>query len=150
MTKLRNAAHAEQKAEVEVLCALAARMGEVSKKIEAQQSRLIAEAKTVRSALVSVHSDTKDQEILIRSVLTLISDRLQANTVPKDVNKLDAHIDKMLEPGQDKAKEERIIMAGWVTNTESGGYIAILTMSKAPPKLDLQSTWLQSSVLSVL
>lgn len=29
-----------------------------------------------------------------------------------DIDRLDAHIDKMLEPGQDKVKEERIIRVG--------------------------------------
>lgn len=32
-----------------------------------------------------------------------------------DIDRLDAHIDKMLEPGQDKGKEERIIRAGYAT-----------------------------------
>ena len=31
-----------------------------------------------------------------------------------DIDRLDAHIDKMLEPGQDKSKEERILRAGSV------------------------------------
>ena len=40
-------------------------------------------------------------------VTYIIADRAFA-----DIDKIDAHIDKMLEPGQDKAKEERVIRAG--------------------------------------
>lgn len=40
---------------------------------------------------------------------------IDSDTASADIDRLDAHIDKMLEPGQDKGKEERIIRAGSAT-----------------------------------
>lgn len=44
-----------------------------------------------------------------------MNEQLEANRL-RDIERLDAHIDKMLEPGQDKGKEERIIRAGYVAH----------------------------------
>ena len=67
MAKLRNAAHAEQKAEVEVLHAQAARMSETSKKLTAFRSRLIDGGQTVREALAPINNNTREDQIIMRS-----------------------------------------------------------------------------------
>lgn len=67
MAKLRNAAHAEEKADVEVLCAQVARMSETNKKLQALQGRLVDGGSTTREALGPVHSNTRDDQIMMRS-----------------------------------------------------------------------------------
>ncbi|KAK3176500.1 hypothetical protein OEA41_007823 [Lepraria neglecta] len=95
MAKARNTAHAEEKAEVEVLSADAIKYGELAKKLRALQASLEGGGRTVRDAIGPVHSNTREHQIMIHNI-----------------DRLDAHIDKMLEPGQDKGKEERIIRVG--------------------------------------
>ncbi|KAL6719907.1 exocyst complex component exo70 [Lecanora helva] len=97
MVKTQNAAHVEEKAEVEVLCAQGARLVDTEKKILALRARLIDGGKTVKDALGPVNKNTRDDQVMMRNI-----------------DKIDAQIDKMLEPGQDKAQEERIIRAGLV------------------------------------
>ena len=114
MTKARNAAHAEEKAEVEVLSADAIKYGELAKKLRALQASLEGGGRTVRDAIGPVHSNTRDHQIMIHSMEISVLNIVYANIELSDIGRLDAHIDKMLEPGQDKGKEERIIRAGYV------------------------------------
>ena len=49
-----------------------------------------------------------------------------------DIDRLDAHIEKILEPGQDKGKEERIIRAGYFLL--SGIIFFALVLTEVQPK----------------
>ncbi|KAL8727288.1 MAG: hypothetical protein Q9181_005763 [Wetmoreana brouardii] len=95
MIKTRNAAHAEESAEVEVLFAEAARFDAISKKIKASLSRLEGGGQPVNDALKPVYSNTQGLQVMNENI-----DKI-----------LDA-IDKMLGPSEDKGREERIIRAG--------------------------------------
>ena len=69
MAKARNAAHAEEKAEVEVLSAEAVKSGELAKKLRALQASLEGGGRTVRDAIGPVHSNTREHQIMIQSTL---------------------------------------------------------------------------------
>ena len=68
MAKARNAAHAEEKAEVEVLFADALKYTELAKKLRALQAGLEGGGKTVRDAIGPVHNNTREHQIMIRSM----------------------------------------------------------------------------------
>lgn len=68
MTKARDAAYAEEKAEVEVLFAEAARYTELAKKLKALQTGLEGGGRTVRDAIGPVHNNTRDIQVMIRSM----------------------------------------------------------------------------------
>ena len=70
MAKARNAAHAEEKAEVEVLSADAIKYGELAKKLRALQASLEGGGRTVRDAIGPVHSNTREHQIMIHSMVT--------------------------------------------------------------------------------
>lgn len=55
----------------------------------------------------------------------------------QDIDRLDAHIDKMLEPGQDKGKEERIIRAGYVMPIKIEFCTITLRYGYSPAKVGL-------------
>ncbi|KAL8696743.1 MAG: hypothetical protein Q9201_007503 [Fulgogasparrea decipioides] len=95
MIKTRNAAHAEESAEVEVLFAEAAKFDAISKKIKTSLSRLERGGQPVSDALKPVYSNTQGLQVMNDNI-----DKI-----------LDA-IDKMLGPSEDKGREERIIRAG--------------------------------------
>ena len=67
MAKARNAAHAEEKAEVEVLFAEAVKSGELAKKLRALQASLEGGGRTVRDAIGPVHSNTREHQTMIQS-----------------------------------------------------------------------------------
>ncbi|KAL8691535.1 MAG: hypothetical protein Q9218_003259 [Villophora microphyllina] len=95
MLKTRDAAHAEESAEVEVLFAEAAKFDAISKKIKASLSRLESGSQPVKDALKPIYSDTQSLQVMNNNI-----DKI-----------LDA-IDKMLGPSEDKGREERIIRSG--------------------------------------
>ena len=68
MAQARNAVHAEEKAEVEVLSAEAIKFGELAKKLRALQANLEGGGRTVRDAIGPVHSNTRDHQIMIQSM----------------------------------------------------------------------------------
>ena len=91
----RNAVFAEEKAEVEVLYAQTQKHADIAKKLIALQSRLQGGGRSVQESIGPIHDNTKE-----------------FSTVGNNIDKILAHVDKMLEPGQDKSKEESIIRAG--------------------------------------
>ncbi|KAL9004316.1 MAG: hypothetical protein Q9188_002858 [Gyalolechia gomerana] len=93
--KTRDAAHAEESAEVEVLIAEAARFDGISKQIKASLARLEGGSQLVRNAVKPVYSNTQGLQVMNDNI-----DKI-----------LDA-IDKMLGSSEDKGREERIIRAG--------------------------------------
>ncbi|KAI4170142.1 MAG: hypothetical protein LQ343_005148 [Gyalolechia ehrenbergii] len=93
--KTRDAAHAEESAEVEVLIAEATRFDGISKQIKASLARLEGGSQLVRNAVKPVYSNTQGLQVMNDNI-----DKV-----------LDA-IDKMLGPSEDKGREERIIRAG--------------------------------------
>ncbi|KAL8946537.1 MAG: hypothetical protein Q9222_007081 [Ikaeria aurantiellina] len=95
MMKSRNAAHAEESAEVEVLFAEAAKFEAMSKKIQASLGRLKSGDQLSKTTAKSVYSNTQGLQVMNDNV-----DKI-----------LDA-IDKMLGPSEDKSREERIIRTG--------------------------------------
>lgn len=66
--QLRNAAHAEEKAEVEVLSADAVKYGELAKKLRALHASLEGGGRTVRDAIGPVHNNTREHQVMIHSV----------------------------------------------------------------------------------
>ena len=95
MMKTRDAAHAEESAEVEVLIAEAAKFDGISKQIRASLTRLEGGNQLVKNAMKPVYSSTQGLQVMNDNI-----DKI-----------LDA-IDKMLGPSEDKGREERIIRAG--------------------------------------
>ncbi|KAL8906599.1 MAG: hypothetical protein Q9207_001923 [Kuettlingeria erythrocarpa] len=93
--KTRDAAHAEESAEVEVLIAEAAKFDAISKQIKASLSRLDGGKHMAKDSTRPVYSNTQGLQALNGNI-----DKI-----------LDA-IDKMLGPSEDKGREERIIRAG--------------------------------------
>jgi len=69
---LRNAAHAEEKAEVEVLSADAVKYGELAKKLRALQASLEGGGRTVRAAIGPVHSNTREHQVMIHSMCSVL------------------------------------------------------------------------------
>lgn len=64
MNNLRNAAFAEESAEVEVLFAEAAKFENISKKIKVSLGRLEGGAQVVKDSIRPVHSNTKTLQTL--------------------------------------------------------------------------------------
>ncbi|KAI4193215.1 MAG: hypothetical protein LQ346_003994 [Caloplaca aetnensis] len=95
MMKTRDAAHAEESAEVEVLIAEAAKFDAMSKQIKASLSRLEGGKHMAKDSTRPVYSDTQGLQVLNGNI-----DKI-----------LDA-IDRMLGPSEDKGREEHIIRAG--------------------------------------
>lgn len=60
MVQTRNAAFAEESAEVEVLFAEAAKFGNISKRIKASLGRLDSGAQIIKDAMGPVYSNTQD------------------------------------------------------------------------------------------
>ncbi|KAI4110073.1 MAG: hypothetical protein L6R37_000206 [Teloschistes peruensis] len=95
MIKARNAAHAEESAEVEVLFAEAAKFDLIAKKIKASQGRLKNGDQPLRDAMKPIYSNTQSLQVM-----------------NSNIDKILESIDKMLGPSEDKGREERIIRAG--------------------------------------
>lgn len=97
VTKARNAAYAEEKAEVEVLKGQVMKYAELGKKLQGLESRLQGGGKNVSQSIGPIQDNTR-----------------QNQTVANNIDKVNSQIDRMLEPSQDKSKEARIIQAGCV------------------------------------
>ena len=95
LAKARNAAYAEEKAEVEVLKGQVERHEEISKRLRGLQSRLQGDGRSVSESIGPIHDNTRENQI-----------------VASNIDKLISHIEKMLVSGQDKAQEEKIIRTG--------------------------------------
>lgn len=78
--RLRNAAYAEEKAEVEVLSADAVKYGELAKKFRALQASLEGGGRTVRDAIGPVHSNTREHQIMIQSTFSDASGSISTDT----------------------------------------------------------------------
>lgn len=74
MAKRQNTAHAEAKADVEVMYAQLATYVETGKKLQAMRGRLVDAGKAVKEAQGPVQSNTSDEEILIHSMRFPTSD----------------------------------------------------------------------------
>lgn len=68
MAKARNAAHAEEKAEVEVLFADTVKYSELGKRLKALQASLEGGGRTVKDAIGPVHNNTREHQIMIHSM----------------------------------------------------------------------------------
>lgn len=95
MSRARDAQFAEERAEVEVLSAEAARSENLSKRIKASMARLESGAHVVKDAIGPVFTNTQELQTVNRNVDNLL-----------DV------IDKILASSDDKGREERIIRGG--------------------------------------
>ena len=95
MSKARNAAYAEEKAEVEVLKGQIAKHDDLSKRLRGVQARLQGDGQSVSDSIGPIRDNTRETQVV-------------ANNIEKLVN----HIEKMLVSGQDKAQEEKVIRAG--------------------------------------
>ncbi|KAL8853871.1 MAG: hypothetical protein Q9221_001342 [Calogaya cf. arnoldii] len=95
MLKARNADHAEERAEVEVLFAEAAKLDTISRKIKASSAKMGDRRHLPKDAVKPVYSNTHSLQ-----------------TMNDNIDKILDAIDKMLGPSEDKGREERIIRAG--------------------------------------
>ncbi|KAL9636604.1 MAG: hypothetical protein Q9164_002709 [Protoblastenia rupestris] len=95
MAIARNAAYAEEKAEVEVLKGQVAKHDDLTKRLRALQGRLQGDGRNVSDSIGPIHDNTRQNQI-----------------VASNIDKLNSYIEKMLVSGQDKAIEEKIIRAG--------------------------------------
>ncbi|KAG8528516.1 uncharacterized protein KY384_007434 [Bacidia gigantensis] len=95
MAKARNAAYAEEKAEVEVLKGQVTKHEDLSKRLKGVQARLHGDGRSVQESIGSIQNHTRENQ-----------------TMAANIDKLVAHIEKMLVSGQDKAQEQKIIRAG--------------------------------------
>ena len=77
-SKARNAAYAEEKAEVEVLFAQADNHKNLGRRLLALRSRVEGEARTVREALGPVSSNTQVHQTVIHSMSISTSGRCQS------------------------------------------------------------------------
>ena len=91
----RNADYAEERAEVEVLFAEAAKLDTISRKIKASSARFDDRDRLSKNAAKPVYSNTYSLQ-----------------TMNGNIDKILDAIDKMLGPSEDKGREERIIRAG--------------------------------------
>lgn len=92
MVTQRHAAYAEESAEVEVLYASLDKMKSVSKKIQGSMARLNETGRTVQDAIGPIYGNTQ---------------RLQIQN--KNIDKIQAAIDKVKQPLDMRNKEERIL-----------------------------------------
>lgn len=112
MAKVQKAVWAEEKAEVEVLIAQRDEHVNIGRRLKTLQASVEGGGRTVRDGMGQVHSNTNEHQIKIHSMLRDRKSNMETKLNFLDIEKLIKHIDKMLEPGQDKGKEERIIRAG--------------------------------------
>lgn len=95
MSRGRDAQFAEEKAEVEVLFAEAAKSENLSKRIKASMARLESGAHVVKEAIGPVFTNTQELQ-----------------TVNRNVDNIMDYIDKLLASSEDKGREGQIIRAG--------------------------------------
>ena len=114
MLQSRNAAYAEESAEVEVLFAEAAKFDNISKRIKASLSRLDVGTQTVRDSIGPVYSNTQGLQTVNDSTKQGKPSSKEANPCELDIDRILEAVDKMLEPSGDKGREERIIRSGCV------------------------------------
>lgn len=91
----KNTAFAEESAEVQVLLASLTKTKDLTKRIGASLSRLDASGKIVRDAIGPIYSNTQ-----------------QLQTTSRNIDKLNAAIEKVRQPLDAKGREEDIIRAG--------------------------------------
>lgn len=72
MVQTRNAAFAEESAEVEVLSAEAAKFDNISKRMKASLARLETGAQVVKEAMGPIYSSTQDLQIMNGSMFLAI------------------------------------------------------------------------------
>lgn len=114
MVQARNAAFAEESAEVEVLFAEAAKFGNISKRIKASLARLDSGAQIIKDAMGPVNSNTQDLQIMNGSMVgfLVLPPGWKLTHTRIDVDNILAAIDRMLVQTEDKGREERIIRSG--------------------------------------
>ena len=95
MTGPKNAAFAEESAEVEVLLASLAKTKDLTKRIASSLSRLDASGKIVRDAIGPIYQNTQ-----------------QLQTTSRNIDKVNEAIEKLRQPLDARGREEDIIRAG--------------------------------------
>ena len=91
----RNAAFAEEKAEVEVLQARVSSHADLGKKLAALTARLQGSGTSVSESIGPIHDNTRDHQ-----------------AIATNIDMLNGQITKMLEQGQDTSNEKGVIRAG--------------------------------------
>jgi exocyst complex component 7 len=95
MVAQRNAAFAEESAEVEVLIASLAKTKDLTKRIAASLSRLDSSGKIVKDAIGPIYGNTQQLQITSRNI-----------------EKINEAIEKLKQPADSRGREEGIIRAG--------------------------------------
>ena len=78
MVRVRNAAHAEESAEVEVLLADANKFGDISKRMKASLDRLQSGGDVVKQSMGPVYSNTQSLHVMNTSRFDLVGRHLLA------------------------------------------------------------------------
>ncbi|EDN07382.1 exocyst complex protein exo70 [Histoplasma capsulatum] len=130
MVGMRNTAHAEESAEVEVLYANLEKLNNLTKKIQGSMARLETSGKVVKDAIGPIYSNTQSLQVT------------NAN-----VDKVNEAIDRLRQPLDVKGKEEAIIRAG----PRSAGLVQYLSALKRLDRAlsDLNATNLRSNQKAV-
>ncbi|OJD17160.1 exocyst complex protein exo70 [Emergomyces pasteurianus Ep9510] len=130
MVGMRNAVHAEESAEVEVLYANLEKLNTLTKKIQGSMARLETSGKVVKDAIGPIYSNTQSLQVT------------NAN-----IDKVNEAIDRLRQPLDVKGKEESIIRAG----PRSAGLAQYLGALKRVDRAlsDLNSTNLRSNQKAV-
>ncbi|OAX84834.1 hypothetical protein ACJ72_00794 [Emergomyces africanus] len=130
MVGMRNAVHAEESAEVEVLYANLEKLNSLTKKIQGSMARLETSGKVVKDAIGPIYSNTQSLQVT------------NAN-----IDKVNEAIDRLRQPLDVKGKEESIIRAG----PRSAGLAQYLGALKRVDRAlsDLNSTNLRSNQKAV-
>ena len=95
MPSARNAAYAEEKAEVEVLKGQVTKHDDLSRRLRGVQARLQGDGRSVSESIGPIQDNTREHQVMATNIDKLID-----------------HIDKMLVSAQDKAREANVIHAG--------------------------------------
>lgn len=106
MVAPRNAAHAEESAEVEVLYADLEKLNALTKRIQGSLARLETSGKIVRDAIGPIYGNTQSLQV-----------------TNNNIDKVNEAIDRLRKPLDVKGQEEAIIRAGYVWTSAWGGRI---------------------------
>ncbi|KAI1921613.1 exocyst complex component exo70 [Ophidiomyces ophidiicola] len=126
MVAPRNAVHAEESAEVEVLYADLEKLNALTKKIQGSLSRLEASGKVVKDAIGPIYNNTQGLQV-----------------TNNNIDKINEAIDRLRRPLDVKGKEEAIIRAG-PQNAGLPQYLGALNRI-AIALTDLQATKIRSN-----
>ena len=118
MVGSRNAAYAEESAEVEVLSANLEKLKSLTRKIQGSLTRLEASGKVVKEAIGPIYSNTQTLQTTNRSMSAICASELGWELTPRhtDIDRIHEAINKIRQPLDAKVREDTIMRAGFVVS----------------------------------